>query len=79
MEITIEDCLVLKDKFMIYCDRAEQHEFPMLFVLHTRMDRTIDKFKDDGIDQVEARAMFRVILKYIGEDYSMYMEIHRGE
>ena len=51
-EITVQDCLELKNKFDQYCQTAEQHEFPMLAI----------------------RAMFRVVLKLIGQDFSEYIE-----
>lgn len=79
-EITIKDCEELQEKFKRYCDTAEQHEFPMLAILNTKMDSTINHIKMVGkiLNQENARAMFRVVLKFIGEDYSMYNEQEYG-
>lgn len=72
-EITLEDCYELKRKFVDYTDRAEQHEFPFLAMLDFRMTRSLKQFEDLGeINQEDANAMFRVILKMLGEDYSEY-------
>ena len=47
----------------------------MLFAIHQKLDATIEKIKIHGItDQKDMRAMFRVVLKTIGEDYSAYLE-----
>jgi hypothetical protein len=72
--ITIKDCLELRDKFMAYADRAEQHEFIMLAMVHTMMNNSIDDWQEKGINQKEANAMFRVVLKCIGGDFSEYVE-----
>lgn len=74
-DITVEDCVILRERFIKYTDTAEQHEFPMLFAIHQMLDATIEKIKIHGItDQKDMRAMFRVVLKTIGEDYSAYLE-----
>ena len=75
-EIKIKDCEELQEKFKRYCDTAEQREFPMLSILNEKMDSTINHIKMVGriLNQKDARAMFRVVLKFIGEDYSMYNE-----
>lgn len=73
-EITIENCYELRDKFMTYANRAEQHEFIILAKLNIMMDHSIGQWSKDGIDQKEARSMFRTILRYIGEDFSEYEE-----
>ncbi len=74
-DITVEDCVALREKFIKYIDTAEQHEFPMLFMIHRMLNSTIEKIKIHGItDQKDMRAMFRVVLKTIGEDYSAYLE-----
>lgn len=75
-EITVADCTELREKFLKYCDTAEQHQFPFLAMVNIRLDTTIDKIKADGkvIDQKDTRAMFRVILKIIGEECTEYEE-----
>ncbi len=74
--ITVRDCHELRDKFESYCETAEQHEFPILAMVNLRLDATIAKIDGDGEvkNQKDARAMFRVILKIIGEDFSAYEE-----
>ena len=74
--ITIKDCYELRRKFLKYSETAEQHEFPMLLYYHIHMNRTIKEYEEaEGItNQSEARAMFRVILRIIGEDFSEYEE-----
>lgn len=74
--ITIEDCENLRKQFLTFCESAEQHQFPMLFIMHMKLDESIDRMKAAGsvTDQKEARSMFRVILKVIGQDYSEYEE-----
>lgn len=73
-EIKIKDCIKLRDKFKAYCATAEQHEFPVLLMIHGMMDASIEKWQKDGVDQKEARSMFRVVLKYMGEDDNKYRE-----
>ncbi len=75
-EITIQDCEKLFEKIMEYTDTAEQHEFPRLVMIHMMLKKTLTKIATAGAveDQKDARAMFRVVLKTIGEDYSEYEE-----
>ena len=73
--ITIEDCKELYNEFIRYADNAEQYEIPMLLMVDLKLRQTIEQYELDGIeDQKEARAMFRVVLKIIGKDYSEYEE-----
>lgn len=73
--ITIEDCKELYNEFNRYADNAEQHEFPRLIMIALKLQDTLEQYELDGIeDQKEARAMFRVVLKIIGKDYSEYEE-----
>ena|GEM_PF-3591123 len=75
-EITVQDCLELKEKFTKYCDTAEQHQFPMLAMVNIKLDATLAHIEkvNKVENQKEARAMFRVVLKIIGEDFSEYLE-----
>ena len=75
-EITQQDCEELYGKFTQYCETAEQHEFPILATVNLRLDATMQFIRENNkmIDQKQARAMFRVVLKVIGEDYSEYEE-----
>ena len=71
-EITFQDCEALYDKFVAYTQTAEQHEFPRLAMVNIKLDATKEKRWD--IPQKEKRAMFRTVLKVIGEDCSAYEE-----
>lgn len=75
-EITVQDCDDLHAKFMKYTETAEQHEFPRLAMIHFKLNKTLAQLRASGVikDQSEARAMFRVVLKTIGEDASAYEE-----
>ena len=73
-EITMQDVRELREKFENYTKTAEQHEFPMLLFADIKFQNTIDEYMQNGItDQADANAMFRVILRLIGEDFSEYM------
>ena len=75
--ITIEDCRNLKNKFEQYCETAEQYEFVLLVILQTKLDKTLETIEKDGEikDQKEIRAMFRTILRIIGENVDDYAEV----
>ena len=73
--ITIKDCDNLLKDFVEYTNNAETHEFPMLLLIDMKLRQTIENCKQKGYaDQKELRAMFRVVLKTIGKDYSEYVE-----
>ena len=74
--ITIEDCKELHNEFIRYADNTEQHVFPSLMIVDLKLRQTIEQYEEAGCikDQKEARAMFRVVLKIIGKDYSEYEE-----
>lgn len=75
-EITLQDCEDLYARFMKYTETAEQHEFPRLAMIHFKLNQTMVHVRLTGCikDQKDARAMFRVVLKTIGEDASAYEE-----
>ena len=76
-EITVQDCDELFAQFMKYTETAEQHEFPKLLMIHTKLQKTMGDIHEAGkltIDQSEVRAMFRVVLGVIGKDFSEYEE-----
>lgn len=78
--ITVEDCENLYRRFNKYTETAEQHEFPLLAMVHFKLEGTMQKIRATGEvwDQKDARAMFRVVMKLIGEDASMYEEVTDG-
>lgn len=75
-EITVQDCEELKQKFDSYCETAEQHQFPLLLMINLKMDATLEHIREAGRveKQKDIRAMFRVVLKTIGEDDTEYQE-----
>lgn len=70
IEITPEDCVILKEKLINYTEHAEVYEFPKLAMIENKMENT----DFETTSQEDLRAMFRVVLKTIGEDYSKYKE-----
>ena len=75
-QVTVADCLELQKLFEKYCETAEQHEFIILALIQSRMDKYISRLQQVGKieDQNEANAMFRVVLRAIGKDFSDYKE-----
>jgi uncharacterized protein YaaW (UPF0174 family) len=76
-EITVQDCDELYARFKKYTETAEQHEFLLLALLNHKLDRSMKEIHDAGMvfNQKDTRAMFRVVLKAIGEDFSEYREV----
>lgn len=80
MKITKKDIIELRKKFDNYTAYAEQSMFPFLALIDIRMSTTEKAINDETVDiydtdvQKDLRAMFRVVLKTIGEDFSMYEE-----
>lgn len=68
--ITNEDILNLQKEFKEYCEHAEQHEFAKLTMVDFMLERNIQNL--NSIDNLARNAMFRVIYKLIGKDYSDY-------
>jgi hypothetical protein len=68
--ITNEDVLNLQKEFKEYCEHAEQHEFAKLTMVDMMLERSIQRIETIG--NKERNAMFRVIYKLIGKDYSEY-------
>ena len=79
--ITLEDCHELEKKFREYTKTAEQHEFTLLLMIDMKLTQTLMNYESTGevVDQNSANAMFRVVLKVIGEDYSEYMEDNKHD
>lgn len=74
--ITVQDCDELYAKFKKYTETAEQHEFVILAMINKMLDTTMIQIHafNEVPDQKEARAMFRTVLKVIGQDASEYAE-----
>ena len=75
-EITVEDCRELRKKFERYCNNTQQHQFPLLLMIDMKMQATLEKIEEAGAveNQKDMRAMFRVVLKTIGESDEEYQE-----
>lgn len=67
-DITLDECKQLHDKFLKFADRAEQHSFLQLFHIDLMMEHSIKKWEDEGVNQEEARSMFRVVNTFMGEE-----------
>lgn len=71
--IEVNECYALYLKFQEYTEKAEPYEFPLLALIDVNMQKTLEDYEENGVDSQEnANAMFRVVLKAIGEDYSEY-------
>lgn len=71
-EVTKELLEDLICKFHKYTETAEHHEFLMLALVQMRIEGT--DITEIVKNQKEARAMYRVIAKTIGADYSDFVE-----
>lgn len=72
VEITVKDCEELYDRFNQYAEMAEQNEFEKLVIVNAMLDGS--KRRNWDMPQKHRRAMFRVVLKTIGEDFAQYRE-----
>ena len=68
--ITKEDVLRLREEFVQYTERAEQHEYVKLTMIHIKLDDSIANF--DSMGDKEKNAMFRVVYQIMGKDNSEY-------
>lgn len=71
-EITVQDCEALYDRFMKYTETAQQQELVRLLIVHEMLNGS--KRRNWDMPQKDRRAMFRVVLKTIGEDFAQYRE-----
>lgn len=69
---TKEDVLALREELLQYTEKAEQHEFPKILLVHLKMNQSIDQF--DKLTTKDLNAMFRVVYGIIGKDFSEYKE-----
>ena len=76
--ITLESVYELKKEFEAYTKTAEQNEFPLLFMIETKMAQTFEVIEKNASyieeNQSELNAMFRVVLSCMGKDISEYEE-----
>lgn len=78
-QITVDDCYELEKEFRTYCETAEQHEFITLVIINSQLGSSVKEFAEESengivLDQKTANAMFRVVLRGMGKDFSEYME-----
>ena len=62
--------LRLREEFVQYTERAEQHEYVKLTMIHIKLDDSIVNF--DSMGDKEKNAMFRVVYQIMGKDNSEY-------
>lgn len=70
--ITKEDCEKLLEEWDNYCEDIEQHQIQSAIAYRFKISRTINDI--DAISQDELRAMFRITLYLMKEDYSDYLD-----
>lgn len=70
--ITKEDIIVLRDELLKYAETAEQYEFPMIAMVHIKLNNSIEHYDEIGECDVEKNAMFRVAYRVMGRDFSEY-------
>lgn len=66
---TIEEVMDLRKRFEEHLEKAEQHEFQLLFMIDHKMLITIETIAQEGIEnypEEELESMFRVVEKIIG-------------
>lgn len=75
-DITLQDVRDLRARFDQYLQTAEQHQFALLVMVDGKFRNTLKHYEEIGQvdDQKDANAMFRVVLKTMGQDFSEYME-----
>ena len=75
-DITLQDVRDLRERFDQYLQTAEQHQFALLVMVDGKFRNTLKHYEKIGQvdDQKDANAMFRVVLKTMGQDFSEYME-----
>lgn len=72
--ITKEDVIALREELLRYAETAEQHEFPKLALINFKLDYCIKVFEHISDNDKEKNAMFRVVYRVIGKDFSEYEE-----
>ena len=72
INITKEDVLALREELLQYAEKAEQHEFPKILLVHLKLDQSDEQL--DKLTPEDLNAMFRVVYGIIGKDFSEYKE-----
>lgn len=77
-QVTEKDINKLYQKFKRYLLNAEQYEYIVLYEIDKRFDITMERIEKESdfieTHQKDLNAMFRVVLKAMGENYSDYLD-----
>lgn len=68
--MTIDDVKTLREEFLTFAETVETHMFPLIMLIHNRLDHSIENF--ETMSQEEQKAMFRVVYKIMGKDVLNY-------
>ena len=68
--MTIDDVKTLREEFLAFAETVETHMFPLIMLIHNRLDYSIENF--ETMSQEEQKAMFRVVYKIMGKDVLNY-------
>lgn len=68
--MTIDDVKTLRKEFLAFAETAETHMFPLIMLIHNKLNHSIENF--ETMSQEEQKAMFRVVYKIMGKDVSNY-------
>lgn len=68
--MTIDDVKTLREEFLAFAETAETHMFPLIMLIHNRLDHSIENF--ETMSQEEQKAMFRVVYKIMGKNVLNY-------
>lgn len=70
-DITKEEVIALHEDFKQYAETAEQHELPIIAILHEHLQYSINTF--DTMNCIEKNAMFRTVYRFVGKDYTDFL------
>lgn len=68
--MTIDDVKTLREEFLAFAETVETHMFPLIMLIHNRLDHSIENF--ETMSQEEQKAMFRVVYKIMGKNVLNY-------
>lgn len=68
--MTIDDVKTLREEFLAFAETVETHMFPLIMLIHNRLDYSIENF--ETMSQEEQKAMFRVVYKIMGKNVLNY-------
>ena len=68
--MTIDDVKTLREEFLAFAETVETHMFPLIMLIHNRLDHSIENF--ETMSQEEQKAIFRVVYKIMGKNVLNY-------